>query len=120
MATLEVDPAQHILAIHPGHQVWIDGVSQSCGLEKPSLAQPQGVLMDKWTRMWTFVWLEPQEEPGSGPKIRNYGVRITQQGRKFECTVRGPQGHASVEHWFWFPGPDVIISLAMLVGFDWA
>ncbi len=120
VARQETDPDLHILTIDPGHKVWIDGISQSCGLDKPSAAFPGGVRMDDWTRLWTFVWLESQENPGSVPKVRNYGVRITEQGRRFECTVRGPQGHATIEHWQEFPGPDAIITLAMLVGFDWA
>lgn len=118
MATVETDAEQHILAQDPGHIAWIDGISQSCGLERYSTGHPEGVRMDAYTRVWTFVWLPKDPQTGAG--AANYGVRITEYGRRFSCVVRGPQGHVSLEHWFWFPAPDQIITMAMLAGFDWA
>jgi hypothetical protein len=118
MVAVSTDPTTAILALDQGHAVWIDGISQSCGLEAPSMAQPMGVNMDAYTRIWSFVWLVGRTDAGYARE--NYGVRITQQGKKFDAVVRGPQGWARIEHWDWFPGPDVMINLAMLVGFDWA
>ena len=117
-AIAETNPKEHILVHDPGHQVWIDGISQSCGLDKPSQGFPEGVRMDAYTRIWTFVWLPKDPQTGAG--AANYGVRITEYGRRFSCVVRGPQGHVSLEHWLWFPAPDQIITMAMLAGFDWA
>ena len=118
MSSFDEDPAQHILAIDPGHQVWIDGISQSCGLDKPSLNHQQPVLMDrKSTRVWMMVWLQPREYDGVG---FNYGVRVDQRGLRFKCIVRGPQGHVTLDYWPTFPDPGKIVTAAMMAGFDWA
>lgn len=115
VAVEEADPSPSILAQDPGHQVWIDGISQSCGRDEPSVATPNGVRLDQYTRTWSWVWLVTDGDRN----VHNYGVRITQQGRKYGVLVRGPQGHVSIDHWFWFPGPDHIITMAMMAGFDW-
>lgn len=117
MTALDTDPGQNMLAIDPGHAVWINGISQACGLDRPSLEYIQAVLMDRgYLRVWTLVWLP--KDPDTGAGTSNFGVRIEQQ-RRFKCTVRGPGGHVILEHWAYFPGPDQIITLAMLAGFDW-
>ena len=114
----EADPAQHILTRDRNHKAWLDGISRYCGLGQPSVRHPEGVLMDQWTRVWSFVWL--YGVTGNGYAKHNYGVRITQRGSLYECLVRGPKGHVSVQGWSWFPYPAEIVTMATLAGFYWA
>jgi len=116
MGRVDTDPQSHILAVDPGHGVWIEGISQSCGKVRPTVQQMQPVDMDLTNKkVWLFIWLHDKESDHHF----NYGVRIEYAGAKFRCVVRGPRGHVSVEHWDEFPGPDVILGMAMMAGFDW-
>lgn len=104
-----------ILEQDPGHQVWIDGISQSCDLERPSIFQNEPVeLRDK--TVWHVTWVF--REAGSAITT-NYGVRIEYAGR-YMCLVRGPMGHVTMDHLVWFPSAGQILTMVRLAGFDWA
>jgi len=111
MGRVSEDANDYILKIDPGHQVWMNGIQQACGVFSPVIAHGMPVIIDH-VKIWTWVWIADRS---------NYGVRIEQSGRNlFLCRVRGPRGHITLEHWGWFPNPDDIITMAMLAGFDWS